>query len=452
MASIKSRATKAVRSLTLAMSANDMTRFRRIFARMHPHDRAKYFFSQKPYVRARLYKNLTPAETADLFEDTTTTDRADYLKEMTPSYAAKMLAAMQGDDAVDVLSDLSTKQINRYLALMDDSDEFRLRDLARHEEGTAGSIMTTDFVSISEDDTAKQAIDKLVHKADVAVTIYYAFVVDATNHLTGVLSLRTLLTAKPNTKVGDLEKKRVVSIFVGAHEEKAAKIIKDYDFLALPVVDDENHLIGIITVDDIVDVLHEAAVEDYSKMAAIADVELSLNPFVNLRKRLPWLSLLLFLGLITATLISQFEDTIAKVAILGAFIPVVAGTTGNSGTQALAVVVRALATGELEKISIRRHFLTEAGTALMMSVLCGLILAGIIFFWQNELFIGIVAGSALGLSIFVGTLVGSAVPLFMHKLKIDPAVASGPLITTICDIISMFVYFTIATAFMGYLI
>lgn len=452
LVTLKDRLYAAFQSLSLAMSANDIERFRRLFANLHPHDRAHYFFNAKPKIRARLYGYLTPTETAEIFEHAEIKNRGSYITEMKPEYAADMLAAMHGDDAVDILNELDERQMSHYFTLMDDESEQRLRELSKHKEGTAGSIMTTDLVSIYETDTAEEAIHKLIYKADVAATIYYAFVIDKRHELTGVVSLRTLLSADKQTVVGDLQDINVISISADAHRVKAAKLIKDYNFLALPVVNDHNKLLGIITVDDVVDVLHEEAVDDYSKFAAIADTELSSNPFVNVRKRLPWLSILLFLGLLTATLISQFEDVIAQVAILGAFIPVVSGTTGNSGTQALAVVVRALATGDFEKISIKRHFLTEAATALMTSIICGFILFCIIYIWKSEPFVGLVAGGSLSVSIFAGTLSGSFVPLVLHKIGVDPAVASGPLITTICDILSMFVYFTMATALMVHLL
>ena len=169
-------------------------------------------------------------------------------------------------------------------------------------------------------------------------------------------------------------------------------------------------------------------------------------------KRLPWLILLLFLGMVTATLISQFEDIITKVAILGAFIPVVAGTTGNSGTQSLAIMVRGIAAGKLDKLSLRKYFFKEFITAFITSIVCGTVLALIILVWKGELFIGLVAGISITLSILIGTLSGSAVPLLMRRLKIDPAVASGPLITTICDVISMAIYFGVATLLMTHLI
>jgi len=243
---------------------------------------------------------------------------------------------------------------------------------------------------------------------------------------------------------------RVVMVHVGDDQEEVAHIMKDYNFLATPVIDDKGELLGIITVDDIIDVIDEEASEDYSKLAGISDMDkFDVTPLQAARKRLPWLVVLLFLGMLTANLMGQFEDTLDKVALLAVFIPLISGTSGNSGTQALAVAIRGIATGDVEEHSKLKLLLREAGTGLMSGIVCGLIVIGIVYFWKQELVLGMLVGAALCGSILVATLAGSFIPLLMHRLKIDPAVASGPFITTLNDITSILIYLGLATVFLS---
>ena len=243
---------------------------------------------------------------------------------------------------------------------------------------------------------------------------------------------------------------RVVSVLVNEDQEEVARMIKDYNFLAVPVLDFENHLLGIVTVDDIIDVLDEEASDDYSKLAAVSDMDtFDKGPFSAARKRLPWLVILLFLGMMTANLMSIFEQTLDKVALLAVFIPLIAGMAGNSGTQALAVAVRGIATGDIEEQSKTKLLFREAGTGLITGLICGLLVIGVIYFWKQDLLIGMLVGAAIFGSIFFATLGGSFIPLLIHRLKIDPAVASGPFITTINDLVSILIYLGLATLFIS---
>lgn len=439
------------RQLDEAVAANNIEGFRHLFGELHPYDQARYFFSQDRETRMELYTYLSPEEMAEPFENVEDEEREAFISEMEPSYAADMLGEMYADDAVDVLNELEAEQVASYLTLMEDDSSKEIRELLHYEEETAGSIMTTEFVAIREYETVSEAMKILKEEAPEAETIYYIFVVDEQKKLSGVISLRDLIISKDGTLIKEIMNERVVSISVGADQEEAAKIIRDYDFLALPVVDFQDHLLGIITVDDIVDVIDEEATEDYSKFAGVADVEMNQNPLVAAKKRLPWLITLLFLEMLTATLIGQFQSTLNQVAILAAFIPVISGTSGNSGTQSLAVAVRGIATGDFEGLSRLKLFFQETWTGLMIGTVCGLLLAIIVYFQQGELFLGILVGFSLMCSLFVATLAGAFVPLIMHKLKVDPAIASGPFISTVSDLISMTIYFSIATAFMSYL-
>lgn len=437
-----------------ALYSEKIDDFRAEFLELHPYDQAAFFGELKDEERAKVYNFLSPEEMADLFEnlESDEEDFKDVLAQMNPNYAADMLSNMYADDAVDVLNELDKDQVVSYLTIMNEEAAQEIKDLLHYEEYTAGSIMTTEFIAISANQTVRSAMYILKKEAPQAETIYYIFVVDEDKRLAGVISLRDLIVSDDETMIGEVMNDRVVSVSVGEDQEEVARMMRDYNFLALPVVDFQNHLLGIITVDDIMDVMEEEASDDYSKLAGIADLDtIDRNPLTAAKKRLPWLIILLFLGMFTASLIGRFEDTLDKVAILAVFIPLIAGMAGNTGTQALAVAVRGIATGDLEKESKWNIILREAGTGFITGAVCGILITFVVYFWKGELFLGALVGISIFITLIIATLAGSLVPLLMHRLKIDPAVASGPFITTINDIISILIYFGIATAFMSYL-
>lgn len=431
---------------------DSMDEFREIFMELHPYDQSLFFEKVEPELRQKIFHYLSPKEMAELFEANKFDEELYefYLKEMDTTYAADMLSYMFADNAVDVLNELEDAQVASYLNIMDKESAQEIKDLLHYEEYTAGSIMTTEYVAIPENSTCRSAMTILRNAAPDAETIYYLFVVDEAHRLSGVISLRDLIVADEDTLIKDIMNERVVSVLVNEDQEEVARMIKDYNFLAVPVLDFENHLLGIVTVDDIIDVLDEEASDDYSKLAAVSDMDtFDKGPFSAARKRLPWLVILLFLGMMTANLMSIFEQTLDKVALLAVFIPLIAGMAGNSGTQALAVAVRGIATGDIEEQSKTKLLFREAGTGLITGLICGLLVIGVIYFWKQDLLIGTLVGAAIFGSIFFATLGGSFIPLLIHRLKIDPAVASGPFITTINDLVSILIYLGLATLFIS---
>jgi magnesium transporter len=440
--------------LKQALIKDEMEQFRNEFMELHPYDQATFFKELDEELRTKVYHYLSPEEMASLFEnlEIEEDEYKDVLAEMTPGYAADMLSNMYVDDAVDVLNELDKDQVASYLTIMDTDAAQEIKDLLHYKEYTAGSIMTTEFISISKNQTVRSAMFILKNEAPKAETIYYIYVVDKDKCLAGVISLRDLIISDDDTFVYEIMNDRVVSVSVGEDQEEVVKKIRDYNFLAVPVVDFQNHLLGIITVDDIVDVMDEEASDDYSKLAGVSDMDsLDRNPMTAARKRLPWLIILLFLGMLTANLIGMFEETLNKVAILASFIPLIAGMAGNTGTQALAVAVRGIATGELQKESKLKLITREAGTGVITGTTCGVLVMLIVSFWQHDFFLGVLVGISIFSTLIVATIAGSFIPLIMHRFNIDPAVASGPFITTINDIISILIYFGMATIFMNYL-
>ncbi|WP_226530484.1 magnesium transporter [Metabacillus niabensis] len=455
MSEIKEQAEHEVEALLTSLSDKNMDEFRSIFLEQHPYDQANVFIKLDLDQRNTVYQYLSPEEMAAVFENIEDEDGQyeTYLSEMDPTFAAQMLAQMYADDAVDVLNELDKDQVASYLTIMDDDAAEEIRELLHYEEYTAGSIMTTEYISIHAHQTVHSAMQILKQEAPNAETIYYVFVIDEEEKLAGVISLRDLIISDSDTMISEIMSERVYSVSVAEDQEEVARKMKDYNFLALPVVDFQGHLLGIITVDDIVDVIDEEASDDYSKLAAVSDVgSTDRNPFSAAKKRLPWLIILLFLGMFTASLIGRFEETLDKVAILAVFIPLIAGMAGNTGTQALAVAVRRISLGDTEDQSLSKMVFKEAGTGLITGTICGIVVALTVFIWKGTLFLGILVGVSILATLTVATISGAFIPLIMHKLKVDPAVASGPFITTINDIISILIYFGMATLFMQYLI
>ncbi|RCW69754.1 magnesium transporter [Saliterribacillus persicus] len=441
------------KKIQTALVNEQIDQFRAEFLEMHPYDQAKIFEEQDEEIRFLIYTYLSPEEMAEVMENVDFELVSTFITEMVPAYAAKVLEDMSTDDAVDILNELDKNKVASFLTIMEKEEAEEIKELLHYEEKTAGSIMTTEFVVIQETMTVKEAMRHLRKEAPEAETIYYLYVIDVDKKLVGVISLRDLIIAEGDFLILDVMSERVVSVPVGEDQEDIARMMRDYDFLALPVVDFQNHLLGIITVDDIMDVMEEEANDDYSKLAGISELEKEgETAFSSAKKRLPWLVILLFLGMFTASIIGRFEETLDKVALLAVFIPLIAGMAGNTGTQALAVAVRNISTGDSGKRSNFSIIKQEAKTGLITGTICGILITLIIAFWYEDIYLGILVGLSIMATLIVATTAGAFVPLIMHRLKIDPAVASGPFITTLNDIISILIYFGLATAFMNFLI
>lgn len=331
------------------------------------------------------------------------------------------------------------------LVAMNKKEASEIKELMSYPPETAGAIMTKEFIVLRSTDTAADVIDHLRKEGPDAETIYYLYVVDEQKKLVGVVSLRDLITAPSDQTIETIMSTRVVSVLVGEDQEDVAKLIKKYDFLAAPVVTEQGTLVGIVTVDDIIDVLEEETEEDFGEMAAArGSMDTNISAFTAARKRAPWIIMLMFLGLITAEVIGQFEETLEAVILLSVFIPLIMDSAGNTGTQALAVVVRGLAVGTVDRSTVGKMLKREFGTGIMLGIMCAVTLLIVIPFLYGSFVLAGIVGVSLLLTLSVATMVGATIPLIINKLKIDPAVASGPFITTLNDILGLFIYFSIA--------
>lgn len=436
------------------LTANNLQDFRENFLEMHIYEQSQFYQTLDKKQRQLVYAYLSPKELADMFDvlEEDNENIKDYLGEMRAGYASEMLAQMYTDNAVDLLNTLDKKQMAKYLSLMDEEDASEIKELLHYEDETAGAIMTTEFVSIVANQTVRSAMYVLKRVAKDAETIYYTYVVDQENHLVGVISLRDLLVSDDDEMVADILNDRVIAVHVGDDQEDVAQTFRDYDFLALPVTDYEDHLLGIVTVDDIIDVIDDEAASDYSGLAGVNVEEVHENPVKAASKRLPWLITLLFLGMATASLINRYEVLVSEASILAAFITLITGTAGNAGTQSLAVAVRKLAFNDNKAKGYLRTILSEVMTGVVTGFVTGLTIFIIVWIWKGNPILGFVIGIAMMCAITVANLAGSLIPMLMEKLGFDPAVASGPFITTLSDLTSVLIYFNIASLFMGYFI
>jgi len=429
----------------------DFEKFKEEFLELHPFDQAGIIVDLDDDAFKKIIGVITVEQVSNFFEYIEDEDYDEILDNMSIQFASKVLSDMAIDDATDILKSLSADKRKKYLSLMDHREVNDIRYLMKYQEDTAGSIMTTEYIEIGIDMVVKDAMKSLIANARDAETIYYIYVVNQKEVLQGVLSLKELILAKKDELIKDIMTDEVITVHVLDDQEAVAYTVKDYDLGAIPVVDNKNRLLGIITVDDVLDVLEEEKDEDYAKLAALSDSEFdaqSETVLSSIKSRLPWLVILLVVGGITSILLAQFEETLAVVPILTFFLPLILAMAGNTGTQSLAVTVRALSTNQFEeRKDIYKHLLREIKTGFVNGLLVGILVFIFVFLVYNQAQIALVVSISLLVALTVATLSGALIPILMNAIKIDPAVAAGPFITTINDIIAVTVYLLLATRF-----
>ncbi len=394
---------------------------------------------------------MSPAEYAEIFQGMEVDKQKQYISELQQNYAIDVLNNMSYDDIADFLGELSETSKELYLSQMAKEEAEEVIHLLKYEDQTAGAIMTTEFVSVDSSETVGNVLDRLRVEAPEAETIYYLYVIDDHLKLVGVVSLRDLITAPLDEKIEEVMLSRVKSVETHTDQEDVARIMKKYDFLAVPVTA-QGKLVGIITIDDIMDVVDEETEEDFGEISGTrGSLDTNISAFSAAKKRAPWIIMLMFLGLITASVIGQFEETLEEIILLAVFIPLIMDSAGNTGTQALAVVVRGLALGTVDSQSLGKMLKREFGTGIMLGLVCAVTLLIIIPIIYGSFWLAGIVGVSLFFTLSISTMVGATVPLIINKLKIDPAVASGPFITTINDIMGLIIYFSIATALLQYI-
>ena len=369
-----------------------------------------------------------------------------------------VLDSMYLDDVADILGELEPTEQKELLEMMEEDDAQDVRELLVYPEDTAGSIMTTEFVALNENVTAEEAINILREKAPSAETVYYVYVVDDDDVLVGVMSLRDLIVTPPNWTIGHIMHTRVKSVTDYTDQEEVASLVSRYDIMAVPVTDEEMHLVGIITVDDILDVIEEEATEDVLRMAGSHEDELDEDDsfFQKIVKavkaRFPWLLLTLFGGFVSGMIMDNIEEDLAAVVALAYFIPLLMGLGGNVGTQSSTVTVRGISTGQVDASKILMNVLRESMVGFIVGAGCAVVLCLVSYIWLRSLALSILVAITLLCNMFLSAFVGTFVPLALKRIGIDPAVASAPFISTSIDIIGLLIYAILASIFMPMLI
>jgi magnesium transporter len=427
-----------------ALTHDDWAKAVALIEGLRPPDQADLFGELSTEVQNELLPRLNPEDSADILEELTDEEAAEVAARLDTDEFARILNKMEPDEAADLLGDISPEQVVEALSALEEPGE--IYPLLVFPDNTAGGLMTSAEVVLHKDISAGEAIAYLRSMAPDSDTVYYLPIVDDDMVLVGVASLRQLVLASPETKIEKIMDPEAISVQAASDQEEAARLMSRYDLLVLPVVDARQHLLGVITHDDLVAVLEQEATEDIYRLGGVPDEKVEdVSVTSALRSRLPWLVLNLATAMASATVLSLFESTIAQIAVIAAFFPIVAGVSGSAGTQTLTVTVRGLALGELNTRSALRTLAREMTIGMSNGLSVGILVSVIALVWKGTPLLGFVVGLATLLNMICAGVAGVLVPVGMQALKIDPALASPVLVTTTTDTLGYLFYLSIAT-------
>lgn len=368
--------------------------------------------------------------------------REDMLEQLTHPRIRSIVDHMDSDDAADVVGELPSDVAQRLLEDIDKEDSATLKELLRYPTDSAGGIMATEFIAVHEQDTVQQAIRKVRRKAKEIGEIYNVYVVDDDGVLKGLIPLRDLVIHTPRRKVYRVMETDFQTVDVLLDQEDVANIMKKYDLISIPVVNSKGEMLGKITIDDIVDVIHEEAEEDIQRFAGIAGTELISHGVWDISKRrMPWLAIAFAGQLLSALILSRFHASLEQIIASAFFIPIIMAMAGNAGIQSSAVVIRGLGTGEVWQGMLLKRAIKESGVALTNGLVFSVLIFIVGWVWFNDPLFGLALGISLLIVIGSATVVGASIPFILTRLKIDPAVATGPFITTSNDALGLLIYF-----------
>ena len=441
-----------VETIKVLLDDKKFSTLRDILITMKPFDIAAVFENLQDEKMPILFRILPKGLAAETFVEMDDETQEFLIHGFSDSELKEVVDELFVDDAVDLIEEMPANVVKRILRQADKDMRKQINELLKYPEDSAGSIMTTEFIVLRPDMTAEMAIKRIRRTGVDKETIYTCYVTDANNKLIGITTVKDLLLAEDDELVKSIMEENVISVTTLADQEQVAQMFSNYNFLALPVVDNENRLVGIVTIDDAIDVIQEEATEDIEKMAAVLPSDkpyMKTSVFGLYKKRAPWLLILMLSATFTSAIISSFEAVLANVLILSSFIPMITGSGGNAGSQASVSVIRALSLGEIHFKSIFLVLWKE----FRVSILCGITLAAANFVklllfdlngQENAFMIALVISLTLVGTIIMAKLVGSSLPLLASKVGFDPAVMANPLISTVCDSLSLLIYFGVA--------
>jgi len=418
---------------------------------LHPADQAEIFNEMDPEIQETLLPLLDIPSTADLLEELEDGIVLETVESLTPTQLAVILDEMEPDEAADLLGDLPPDQVSEALAQMEDAAE--VIPLLGYPDESAGGLMTTSYIALRRHTTAGQAIEFLRQISPDNEIPYYLYVVDQKNRLIGVIGLRELVIARPDSLMEDIMDHEVHHVTVGSDQEEVARIMARYDLAAIPVVNDTQNLAGVITYDDIVDVLEEEATEDIYRLGNVTDTDLEPESPLreHLKGRLPWLYLNTATALLASWVVAQFESIISQVAILAAFITVVAGLGGNSAQQSVVMIVRSIALGKMDTKRFWRILSKQIWVGLLQGLAIGLVVGIGVTIWRGNLYLGLVIMMAMVANMVIAGVFGTMVPILITAVGQDPALASSVLVTAATDVFGFFIFLFLSTQFLALL-
>lgn len=443
---------KDVNEILELLEGKQYTVLRQRLSEMNEADVAAILEELKEQEMLKIFRILPKDIAADVFSYMEVDSQQYIITSLSEKDAAGIIDNLMADDATDLLEEMPANIVKRLLAAASPETRRDINHLLRYPEDSAGSIMTVEFVDLKENLTVEQAIQRIRNVGVDSETINICYVLDSRRTLLGTVALRYLLLSQPDEIIGDIMNENVISLTTLMDQEEVAHQFKKYDFTSMPVVDNENRLVGIITVDDVVDIMEQEAQEDIEKMAAIVPTDkpyMRMGVFETWKVRIPWLMLLMLSATFTGMIISSFEEALSVYVILTAFIPMLMGTAGNAGGQSSVTIIRGLSLEELEFRDMPKVMLKEFN----VSLLCGLTLAvanfvKLLVFDKTGIPVALVVSLTLLAVVVIAKLVGCTLPMFAKKIGFDPAVMASPFITTIVDAISLLIYFKIATTFL----
>ena len=401
-----------------------------------------------------IYRILSKEKAADVFAELEPDIQEDLINCFTDRELKSVINELFMDDTVDLIEEMPSNVVKRILKNVKESDRKIINELLEYSEDSAGGIMTTEFIDLKENMTVESAFDKIRKIGLDKETVYYCYVLTVDRKLIGFVDLKYLLVADKKEKIRNIMKTNVITVTTATDKEEVAKMIDKYNFLALPVVDKENRLVGIVTIDDAIDVLQEEVEEDFEKMAAVTpsdDSYFKTGVFKHARNRIVWLIFLMLASIITGNVLSMYENAFAAVPILVAFVPLLMGTGGNCGAQASTLVIRGLSQEEIKLKDFFKVWWKEIRVAIVVGTALALINSLRIFiqYGQSQMELASVVGLTLIIVAMLAKSLGCILPMLAKKMKLDPAIMASPLITTIVDTCSVLVYFNLAVIMLG---
>ena len=422
----------------------------------HAADLTDIFSELNPKERLACFKQLDEEKAADLLEYLPPQLQVELLGEVDEEYASRLIAKMPHDEAADVLGDMEDDDTESYLDKLPHKFSSEVRELLTYNEESAGGIMNPLVLTVSTDMDVEGVLNTIRVKAEKDnMDLYYVYVVDKQNHLMGVVSLRKLLTSPVHQKVVDIMTRDIVKLHVDDLQDYIADEFMKYQFNALPVVDLYNRLKGIVTWDDAQDIVEEETTDEIYTSSGIAtemvedeDDILSGNILHAVKARTPWLFITLIGEFIAVNVANFFDGTLHALPIIAIFMPLLAGLGGNIGTQSITLMVRGLSTGQVNLKSAMYHIFREAALGLLIGVVFGALVTLVTSRWQHSVALGVIVGLAMVINMTTATIIGTCTPFVLKKFKVDPAIASGPVIATTIDVVGLFVYFSLVTIYL----